>query len=35
MVADFFNTSIIAILLIAVAVFYFSPFEFTVEEERD
>lgn len=35
MVTDFFYTSIIAILLVAVVVFYFSPVEFTIEEERD
>jgi hypothetical protein len=35
MVTDFFYISIIAILLVAVAIFYFSPVEFTIEEERD
>jgi|GEM_PF-4442266 len=32
---DIIYTSIVAILLIAIAVFYFSPLEFTIEEERD
>ncbi len=35
MAHDFFYLSTVAILLIVIAVFYFSPFEFTIEEERD
>ncbi len=35
MVPDFFYLSIVAILLVVIAIFYFSPFEFTIEEERD
>lgn len=35
MVSDFFYLSIVAILLMVIAAFYFSPFDFTIEEERD
>jgi hypothetical protein len=32
---DYIYLFIVTILLVAIAVFYFSPFEFTIEEERD
>lgn len=35
MVTDYFYFLIVAVLFIAVAAFYFSPFDFSVEEERD
>ena len=35
MVTDYFYFSIVAALLVAVAAFYFSPFDFSIEEEHD
>lgn len=35
MIPDFFYLTVVALLLMVIAAFYFSPFEFTIEEERD